>query len=56
MTEETKNVILVIDALPPITKDVVEKALEEMQNLLEKYCNAKCVSKVLDKTNNEFEG
>ena len=55
LTEDTKRFILVIDALPPVTKDVVKTALKEAQELLEKYCNAKCTSKVLNKDDNEFK-
>jgi len=54
LTEDTNKFILVIDALPPVSRDVVEVALNETKSLLEKHCNVNCKTKILDKNDNEF--
>ena len=55
LSEDTKRFVLVIDAMPPINRRVVETALEEAKKLLGEHCGAKCVSKILDKDDREFE-
>ena len=54
-TEETKNCILVIEGLPPITKEEVESATKELRGLVEKYCNGSVVYHILDKDEQETE-
>jgi len=47
MTEETKNAIIVIDALPPTEKSLVEKATQELAGLVQKYCGAEIRTEIL---------
>ena len=53
LTEKTKNAIIVIEN--PISNEKIKKALEELKFLLEKYCNAECKIKILNKDNKEEE-
>lgn len=55
LTEDTKNVILVIEALPPTTMDHLKSAVDELSQLVEKYCGGDFKSKILDSENTEFE-
>ncbi len=49
MTEESKNVILVIEGLPPFTKDEIEEILGELSNLVQKFCGGEISTKILSK-------
>jgi len=51
LSEDTKNCILVIEGLPPVTKNEIESATEELKSLVEKHCGGKLTSKVLDSKN-----
>ena len=55
MTEETKNVCLVIEGLPPVTKDEIEKVVRELADLIEKFCGGETKIFILDKNNSEIE-
>jgi DNA/RNA-binding domain of Phe-tRNA-synthetase-like protein len=48
LTEETKNCILVIEGLPPITREEVENATRELSELVQKFCGAEASYKLLD--------
>lgn len=54
-TEETKNAVLVIEGLPPIIKEDVERILEETRQLVERFCGGKINKFVLNKNNLEIE-
>lgn len=54
-TEETKNCILVIEGLPPTTREEVESATRELKGLVEKYCGGNLVYYILDKDEQEIE-
>jgi lysyl-tRNA synthetase class 2 len=54
LTEDTKNAFLVIDALPPLTEDIIRKAVNEFADLLKKFCNAETITFVLNKNNTEI--
>lgn len=51
MTENTKNVALVTEGLPPVSKDEVEKIIKELAQLIEKYCGGKASIFILNKQN-----
>jgi lysyl-tRNA synthetase class 2 len=53
LTESTENAILVIDALPPLTKEDVKKSTKDLATLVSEYCNAKTVIFVLTAENNQ---
>lgn len=55
LTEETKNCILVIEGLLPVTKEEIENATKELQHLLQKYCGGNITYGILDKNRHEAE-
>lgn len=55
LSDETKNCILVIEGLPPVTKEEIERATEELKELIEKECGGKLVYSILDKDEQEVE-
>ncbi len=48
LTKETKNSILVIEGLPPVTRTEIESATLELAALVEKYCGGHLSHSVLD--------
>ena len=54
LTENTKNAILVIDALPPLTKEDVKKSADDLSTLVSESCNAKTAMFVLNAENNRL--
>jgi len=55
LTDKTKNAVLVIENLIPGEESKFKEALDELKQLVEKYCNAKCEGVVLNKDNLEVE-
>jgi len=55
MTEETKNVALVIEGLPPITKEEVETITKELSELVQKFCGGEIKTFTLNNSNREAE-
>jgi len=55
LTEETKNCILVIEGLPPITKEEVENATSELSELVQKFCGGTVTAILLDENRPEIE-
>jgi DNA/RNA-binding domain of Phe-tRNA-synthetase-like protein len=53
LTEQTKNAFLVIESLPPVARDVVEKAIHELADLVKQYCGGNVSTAFLDKENRE---
>ena len=49
MTEDTRNVCLVVEALPPKGRADVEEALQDLIRLLAAYCGGTLRSEVLDR-------
>ena len=49
MTEESKNIALVIEVLPPVTKEKVEQIIEELGGLVQKLCGGEISTKILTK-------
>ncbi len=54
LTEDTKNTILVIEALPPTTRSELETAVLELKELIEQHCGGEVAYKVLDATDSEI--
>lgn len=54
-TEETKNCVLVIEGLPPVTKEEIETATKELKEIVEKYCGGTLAYSILDKDHSETE-
>lgn len=55
MTEETKNVALVVEGLPPTSKEDVEKIIEELSELVQKFCGGEIKTFILNNSNPEAE-
>lgn len=48
LTESTKNAILVLEGLPPATKEEVEMATKELAELIKKFCGGEVRHEVLN--------
>lgn len=55
MTEETKNVALVVEGLPPFAKEEVESIIKELSELVVEYCGGETKTIILNKSNSEIE-
>lgn len=55
LTEDIKNAVLYVEALPPTTKEELQRVLNELKELVEKYCSAKCETKILNKGNPQVD-
>ncbi|MBU2101068.1 hypothetical protein KKG83_03100 [Candidatus Micrarchaeota archaeon] len=55
LTEETKNCILVIEGLDPVTREEVESAIKELKDLVEKFCGGNITYFILDEANRKIE-
>lgn len=53
MTEETKNVAIVVEALPPATREEVAKAIQELSELIQKFTGGETQTFILSEDNNE---
>ena len=55
MTEETKNVALVVEGLPPTTKEDIQKIIEELRDLTQKFCGGEIKTFILNSSISEVE-
>jgi len=55
MSENTKNATLVVEGLPPVTKEELEGVINELKELVEKYCSGEIKTIILNKENKETE-
>ncbi len=55
MTEETKDVILVLEALPPVTREELDEVEEDLSRLITSYCGGEIKTAILDETKRETE-
>ena len=55
MTEDTKNIVLVAEALPPTSKEDIENILKELSELIQKYCGGNIKTDILSSSNPEVE-
>lgn len=55
MTKDTKNVSIVIEGLPPVTREEIEKIINELSEMLQKYCGGEIKTFILNKSNNKKE-
>jgi len=51
LTEETTSAVLVIEALPPVTRPDLEKALTHLTDLIARYCEGETRISILDAEN-----
>ena len=55
MTEQTKNVTLVVEGLSPFSKEEIQFILDELAELVKKYCGGETSTVILSKENKETE-
>ncbi|MBI5223734.1 hypothetical protein HY990_04905 [Candidatus Micrarchaeota archaeon] len=55
LTNETKNAILVVEGLPPTTKNEIEMATTELSELIAKYCHGSVEMAILNEQNPKIE-
>jgi len=55
MTEETKNVALVIEGMPPFTENDVKSITNELAELVQEYCGGESKLFALDKNKKEIK-
>jgi DNA/RNA-binding domain of Phe-tRNA-synthetase-like protein len=53
LTEETRNAFLVIEALPPVPREAVEAAIQELADSVSQYCGGSVSTAFLDRGNRE---
>jgi len=49
LTKETRNAFLVIETLPPVTRDIVEIVIHELAELVKEYCGGAVSTAFLDR-------
>jgi DNA/RNA-binding domain of Phe-tRNA-synthetase-like protein len=54
LTQGTQNAFLVIETLPPVTRDTLETAIRELADLVKQYCGGTISPAFLDKDNREI--
>jgi lysyl-tRNA synthetase class 2 len=54
LTEQTTNALLVIEALPPTTREELQTATSALRDLVEKYCGGFVNSYILDENKREI--
>lgn len=54
MTENTKNALLVVEGLPPTTREELELAIRELSDVLQKYCGGEITTFLLDQSQKFF--
>lgn len=55
LTQETKNAFLVIESLPPVPRETVETAINELADLVKQYCGGMVSIAFLDKDKREAQ-
>lgn len=53
LTPETRNAVLVIEGLPPVGRDLVERAVEELAELIRKHCGGRVATAIVDRERRE---
>jgi len=51
LTEETTDAFMVLEALPPVRKEELEKATTELANLIKEFCGGEASTIILGKNN-----
>jgi len=55
LTQDTRNAFLVIEALPPVDRGIVETAIQELAALVRHYCGGTVTTAVLDTDRREVQ-
>jgi len=49
LTEDTRRAVLVIESLPPVAGDELEKAVDDLADLIQRHCGGETVTTILDR-------
>ena len=52
LNDKTTNAILVLEAVPPVTREALQEALDELQTLVLKHCGGEASIRLLDASKN----
>lgn len=55
MTEDTKDTFMVIEGIPPVDRELVQKAVTDLAELVKKYCGGDISTTILDSENNKVK-
>ena len=55
MTEETRDILLVSEGLPPVTAGEIKRVVMNLSRLIKKYCGGEIDVGILDVADNEWE-
>lgn len=55
LTRETKNAFLVIETLPPVSRETTQRAIRELAELVKQYCGGTVATSMLDTDHREIE-
>ncbi|MBL7169780.1 MAG: hypothetical protein ISS48_02080 [Candidatus Aenigmarchaeota archaeon] len=55
MTESTKNATLVIEGLPPVTEKEIKRIIQELSELVQKFCGGEVSTKILTRDDPEWK-
>jgi DNA/RNA-binding domain of Phe-tRNA-synthetase-like protein len=47
MTEETEEAVLVVEGLPPVSKEEIERIIEELSSMVERFCDGETCTAIL---------
>ena len=48
ITDDSKNAVVVVEGFPPFTREELEQAMQELSDLIQKYCGAQTRVEMLD--------
>jgi DNA/RNA-binding domain of Phe-tRNA-synthetase-like protein len=55
MTEQTRDVLLVSEGLPPVGQEEMEEIVEDLSQLIDKYCGGNVTTAILSTENSECD-
>jgi lysyl-tRNA synthetase class 2 len=55
MTEETRDIVLVIEGLPPITQNEISAVIDDLAQMVHEHCGGDIETAVLNEANVEIE-
>lgn len=55
MTEETRDVVLVVEGLLPVTREEINAIIDDFSQMVDKYCGGDIKTAVLNEANSEIE-
>jgi len=55
MTEDTRNVVLIVEGLSPVTRENIGFIVEELAQVVKKYCDGEVTTCMLNSENKEIE-